>query len=176
MFHGDIMKQKRIKRKSEKKDVSKRIKPSKKESIILFLLKFCVIFFGLAFLINYVDLSFFNNYAASVSSSLVGLENQGNAVIVDEKVFFVTNNCLGLLTASILAALIFSFNEPDLKKKFVLFALGTAIILVANIFRLSLVLFSATIGFDAELVHTLTWFLMSAIVLVIWYYGSKDYF
>jgi hypothetical protein len=36
-----------------------------------------------------------------------------------------------------------------------------------------LVLYAAQKGFDAELVHMATWFLMSAIVLVIWYYGTK---
>ena len=37
-----------------------------------------------------------------------------------------------------------------------------------------LVLVTAKLGFDADLVHTITWFIMSAFVLVIWYYGNKS--
>ncbi len=147
-----------------------------KNEIVLFLAKFLVIFFILTFLINSVDLSFFSEKEAALVAGVVGLQSQGNAVFLSEKTFFVTNNCLGLITASILAALIFSFKKPDLKKKLGLFAAGFVLIMVVNVFRLWFVLFSATNGFDAELVHTVTWFFMSGVVLFIWYYGSKKCF
>lgn len=144
--------------------------------MLLFLAKFFAIFLVLTFIINIADLSFFNQKAAQITADLNGLQSYQNAVFFEEKVFFVTNNCLGLLTASILAGLIFSFKKPVFKKKLGLFISGFLLIIVVNVFRLWLVLFLAKKGFDVEFVHTLTWFFMSAIVLMIWYFGSKKYF
>jgi hypothetical protein len=36
-----------------------------------------------------------------------------------------------------------------------------------------LVLWAALVGVDAEAVHVFTWYLMSALILLIWYYGTK---
>ena len=143
------------------------------KKILFFLLRFFFIFAALNILIDLAPLGVLNNSIATLSSSLIGLTSKENAIIVGEKVFLVTNSCTGLISVSILAAIIFSLKRPVLRKKIFLFIGGAILILLLNIPRISLILFSAKMGFDAELAHTLTWFFMSAIVLIIWYFGTK---
>ncbi|VVB74177.1 Uncharacterised protein [uncultured archaeon] len=143
------------------------------KKIIWFCAKFFVIYFVLQFLIELADLSSLNNFIAYASASLIGIGYLGNTVFVAGEVFTVTNLCTGLVSASVLAAIVFSLRRPKLGQKAILFTSGLVLLMLINIPRVSLVLYSAMLGFDAELVHTFTWFIMSAAVLLIWYYGTK---
>lgn len=146
---------------------------SRFKKIIFFCAKFFIIYFVLQYLIELADLSALNNFIAYSSASLLGLGYEGNIVFVNGAIFTITNFCTGLVSASVLAAIVFSLRKPALGKKVVLFLGGLVLLLLINIPRVSLVLYSAMMGLDAELVHTLTWFIMSAAVLLIWYYGTK---
>jgi len=146
---------------------------SSRKKIIVFILKFFLIFSLLNLLIEIANLNLLTNFIASVSSNALGLMVIGNAVLVNGSFFVVTNSCTGLVSASILAAIIFSLKKPTFGKKVLLFFCGLVIILVINIPRVMFVLFMAKNGFDAELIHEITWFFMSAIVLLVWYYGTK---
>lgn len=97
-------------------------------------------------------------------------------VIFAGKNFIITNICTGLTTVSILAATIFSMRKPQLKNKVVLFLFGSIIILLVNIPRIILVIYSHLYGFDSELVHVLTWFVMSGVVLFIVIIGLRNYY
>ena len=141
----------------------------------LFLGKFFVIFAILTIIIELLDLSMFTSWLASICAVPFGLEVQGNAIMINGQQFAVTNACTGLMSASILAAVIFALKKPELEKKMTIFIVGLVVLLVANIPRIMLVLWTATLGLDAGLVHTLTWFLMSALILLLWYYGTKLY-
>ncbi len=141
----------------------------------LFLGKFFVIFAILTIIIELLDLSVFTSWLASICATPFGLEAQGNAIMINGQQFAVTNACTGLMSASILAAVIFALKKPEIEKKIVIFLAGLVVLLVANIPRIMLVLWTATVGLDAGLVHTLTWFLMSALILLLWYYGTKLY-
>jgi len=143
------------------------------KKLFLFLIKFFVIFFVLSTLIGLVDLSFFTNYLTILVAKLANANFVGNVIFVGKASFIVSNYCTGLMSASILAAIIFALRKPELKKKILLFAFGLCLLLVVNVPRLLLVVLAAQSGFDAELVHTITWFLMSALILIIWYYGTK---
>jgi len=142
-------------------------------NIILFSLKFFLIYFIAHVLILLPDLSAVNELVAGVVASFFLLETKGAFIIVNNSLFEVTNSCLGLVSAGILAAAIFSLKKPELKKKLALFALGAVILFLINIPRLMLVIYSGLIGFDAELVHEMTWFIMSFFVLAIWFIGLK---
>lgn len=160
-----------INKKAKKSTVNKATNHSKK--ILVFLVKFFVIFAVAQTLIEFAPLAPLNNTITEISASALGLESLRSDVVVGEGVFSVTNSCTGLVSVSILGAIIFSLRKPRLRKKLALFLAGAIIIMLINIPRIMLVLFAAKIGFNAELVHELTWFLMSAIILIIWYYGTK---
>jgi len=142
--------------------------------LVVFLISFFLIYFILGEIINLLDLSFLTNALASFSASVVGGVALGNLVILGEgSKFVVSNMCTGLVSASILAAVVFSLRKPNMKKKVALFVLGTILLMLINIPRIILVLLAAKAGFDAEMVHMATWFLMSAAILLIWYVGTK---
>ena len=140
-----------------------------------FLGKFFLIFIILTTIVDILDLSLFTNWLASISAIPLGLLVVGSVVFVGDQQFFVSNACTGLVSASILAAVIFSLKKPILEEKIVIFFTGLIILLIANIPRLMLVLWTAIIGADANFVHVLTWFLMSALILLIWYFGTKRF-
>ena len=144
-----------------------------RKKIIWFAVKFFAIFFALHAIIVSAELTLLNQLIAGISASSLGLMHSGNMILTGSGVFFITNSCTGLVSASILAATIFSLKKPGIKAKFAIFFTGLIIIFLANIPRIMLVLAAAQTGLDAELVHTLTWFIMSAIVLIVWYYGTK---
>jgi exosortase/archaeosortase family protein len=156
----------------EIKELRKRLNSNK--TIILFLIKFFIIYFVLSTIISLLDLSFFTNYLAMLTASILGLEFIGNIVFVDGSRFIITNYCTGLMSGAILASIIFALKRPEIKQKLLLFLFGFCLLLVINVPRLLLVLASAKAGFDAELIHTITWFVMSVIILVVWYFGTKS--
>jgi exosortase/archaeosortase family protein len=141
--------------------------------ILFFVIKFFLIFFILEAIINALDLSPLNNFLTQTACGFFKLSCVENIVVLKEQIFLITNSCTGLVSASILAAVIFSLKKPSIGKKFILLLAGTIVLLLANIPRILLVIYSALNGFDAELMHTITWFVMSAIILLIWYYGTK---
>jgi len=142
---------------------------------LVFCLKFFIIFFGFSFILEQINLSFFTNYLTFLISTIMSLPYNSN-VIFAGKNFIITNICTGLTTVSILAATIFSMRKPQLKNKVVLFLFGSIIILLVNIPRIILVIYSHLYGFDSELVHVLTWFVMSGVVLFIVIIGLRNYY
>jgi len=148
-------------------------KSSGTSALLLFVAKFFIIYFILTALLELADLSWLTSAIAFAAAAPMGFAVLGSTVLVNGELFLVTNLCTGLMSASILAAIIFSARRPSFLKKLGLFVAGLVALLVFNIPRLMLVLYSAKLGMDAELVHTLTWFLMSALVLAIWFFGMK---
>jgi exosortase/archaeosortase family protein len=160
-----------------KKRVKQKFSKSEKplvldKKIFFFIIKFFGIFIVLNLLIELSDLSFLTSFIANVSASFLGMQYLNN-IIIGKTFFIITNSCTGLVSTSILASIIFALTKPELKKKIVLFLVGAIVLLIVNIPRIILVLYVSKLGFDTGLVHELTWFLMSAIVLIIWYYGTK---
>ena len=145
----------------------------KKNKMLFFIIKFFAIFFVLLFLIRILNLSFFTNFLAFFSASVLSLSFVQSSVFVGESIFVVTNECLGLVSGAILASILFSLKKPVLREKILLFILGFLVLLVINVPRVILVLFAAKSGFDANLVHMITWFIMSAIIILLWCYETK---
>jgi len=146
---------------------------SHQKKLFLFLVKFFGIFAISNILLGLVNLFAFTSLLANVCGNFLGLGVSGSTVFVGVSQFVITNSCTGLVSASILGSIIFSLKKPKFEIKLVLFLWGSIALLLFNIPRLLLVLFAAKSGFDAELVHEFTWFLMSAIVLALWFFGTK---
>lgn len=146
---------------------------SQRNLLLFFVVKFFIIFAVLNYLIEIASLAPLTEFIAKTSAGWLSLPVFASTIISGGQLFVVTNLCTGLVSASILAAIIFSLRRPSIEKKILLFLAGAAVLLVANIPRVVLVLFAAQNGFDAELVHEFTWIIMSVIVLGFWYYGTK---
>ena len=144
-----------------------------RKALTFFVLKFFLIF-GLAnLLIELINLNTLTNAIAKVTGGLLGLVVEKSIIFVGENSFLITNSCTGLVSVSILGAIIFALRKPRIEVKMTLFVWGTIALLVINIPRIMLVLFAASKGFNSELVHEITWFLMSAALLFIWFFGTK---
>ncbi|MCX6800993.1 MAG: archaeosortase/exosortase family protein [Candidatus Diapherotrites archaeon] len=158
------------------KKTIKKAQKSEKESfkIAVFLAKFFLLFAFFSYAIEKINLSALNTYIAGITAAIAALPFSGNEIIIPNgEKFIITNLCTGLLSGSILFSIIFSLKRPAMKKKIITFLAGLAVLLLANIPRISIVLVAAKSGFDAELVHTTSWFLMSGLVVLLWYYGTK---
>lgn len=169
-----IIKQKNNLKQTKKTNTSK-ISPKKFE-LALFLLKFILIFAIGTVLINILDLSNLTTFESNIVANTVGSIYVDGKIIETNNVFIITNNCLGLLTITVLAGLIFSTRRPNFEKKVVLFLLGAVFLFLINIPRLLLVVISARLGVDPEFIHVITWYIMSVIALLIWFYGVKLYY
>ena len=145
----------------------------KNQKLILFLLKFFIIFFVISTMIEFLDLTFLREFITYISATYVGVEFSGSIVSIGLTKFIVVNACTGLVSGAILIALIFAGRKPTPQKKLFLTVFGLCLLLIVNIPRVMLILISAKMGLDAELVHIITWFFMSALVILVWYYGNK---
>lgn len=142
----------------------------------IFLLKFFIIFLILDFLIIVSNLSFYNSFLAFITGSFSGLKVLGNNIFLNNHIFIIDNSCTGLVSVAMLAGLIFPLKKIIFFEKIRFFIFGSVLLLLFNIFRIIFVLYSAKIGFDADFIHILTWFLMSFIVIFIWFFVLKNFF
>lgn len=147
----------------------------KQKSGLLFLGKFFLIYFALEFLILVLDFSILNNTLAAFEGQLLNLSVFQNKIIVPDGVFSIDNSCTGLVSAAILAAVVFSVKKPNLKTKFKLWLASAAILFVLNLFRLYAVLWTGKqYGVAvAETVHIVSWISTAAFILVVWFFLTK---
>lgn len=148
----------------------------KTKRILFFLGKFFLIYFVLQFLILVADFSFLENWLADIESDWVQGTVSGNSITIGKEVFAINAQCTGLVSAIILAAVVFSLNRPNWKTKFQLWLVGAIVLFVLNIGRLFLVLGIAKqygIG-AAEIAHQVSWFSTAVFILGIWLVLSKQ--
>ncbi|MEI7960938.1 MAG: hypothetical protein WCI04_01250 [archaeon] len=143
------------------------------KKITIFLIKFFLIFGVASILIELINLIPLTNLITNLAAGFLNLPFSASTIFTGTQAFMITNSCTGLVSASILGAIIFALRKPAFQIKLTLFIWGSIALLLFNIPRIMLVLIAAESGFDAELVHEATWFVMSAIVLGIWYFGTK---
>ncbi len=143
------------------------------KAILVFLAKFFGIFIVLEALINLIDISIFTNLITSIIANFFNLPFINNTIFVNSTSFLVTNSCTGLVSLAILCAITLPLKRMELKKRVLIVAIGALFLLTLNIPRIGLVIYSGILGFDAELIHEFTWFFMSAVILLVWYYGIK---
>jgi len=159
---------KNVLQKSKIEPALKRNKP-----ILIFLIKFFAIFIILEALINLIDLHLLTNLITFIVANFFNLPYLNSTIFINSSSFVVTNSCTGLVSLAILAAITLPLKGMKLKKRVLILAIGAVFLLILNIPRVGLVIYSGLLGFDAEMVHEFTWFLMSAIILLVWFYGIK---
>ena len=149
------------------------MKLSKKEKY--FLIKFFSIFGVLEVIIHAAPIGFLQEFIASTQAEFFGLVNNGTQIFVTGGLFEIVPSCTGLVSASVLAAIIFSLKKPEIKEKITIFAAGLISLLVLNYFRVLLVVWSGKefgLGL-AELIHIISWFSTAALIIALWYYFTK---
>ncbi len=141
----------------------------------VFLAKFFMIFAALQAAISLADLSAVNEAIAAIAAGFLGLERNGALVFARGEWFEITNECTGLVSSAVFAAIVFSLRKPRTALKLALFALGAAVLAGANLPRVIAVLMVAkSFGSAAAgIAHVVSWFAMLGIVLLVWYYGTK---
>ena len=142
---------------------------------LLFLLKFFMIFAAAEALLIYADFSTLESFIAGSAAQWLGLAHSANLIFLQDGTFEINSHCTGLVSASVLAAIVFSLRRPDLPKKAGIFLAGFSLLLVLNYFRVFLVVWTGkTYGIGAgEIVHVASWFTSAAFVLALWYYITK---
>jgi len=136
-----------------------------------FCVKFLIVFAVLYAILLALDFSFIENPIASFEASLLGLQSSGNAVFINDSVFYITSSCIGLFSGIVLAAIIFACKKPSLKLKVLSLLAGAIALFLLNLARLYFVLaIGKAYGFEAaDLAHTISWFATSAFILIAWY-------
>ncbi|MBN2127720.1 MAG: archaeosortase/exosortase family protein, partial [Candidatus Diapherotrites archaeon] len=133
---------------------------------IEFAIKFFLIYFVLQFLIYFFDLSFLENAIASFIAGILSLSVSGNAISFNETLFIITPNCTGLVSASVLSAVVFSLKKPELKEKIKIFLIGAVLLFLINLIRIYFVILAGIYFNAAELMHVISWFAMTAFILL----------
>jgi exosortase/archaeosortase family protein len=147
------------------------------KKVIMFLAKFFAIFAVLHTLIYLVDLSWLQNSIALFEAGLLQAPVHNSLILINQNVFNISASCTGLISSFILAAVVFSLKKPEIKAKVMLFAAGSALLFLVNLLRVYLVLLSAQLYglLAATWLHFISWFVMSALIIGIWFYLTASY-
>lgn len=149
-----------------------------KKKAFIFFIKFMVIFFFLHALIYFIDISWLQNSIAALTAQALNLRFEGSRIFIQEQVFEISKSCTGLISSFILSAIIFSLKKPEFKVKVITYAIGTIALLLINLFRVFVVLVAGIYYgvFMAEALHVLSWFVMSGLIIALWYYFNQRIF
>lgn len=139
---------------------------------IVFLGKFFGIFAVLYALVEAMPLNALNEWIAGVEASVLGAQGAGNAVVLGGNFFLINNACSGLISIALLAAAIFSFRKPEFRKKIHALGLGALVLFPLNLARIfAVLLVGKEFGIEAaEIMHVISWFVVSAAVIGSWHY------
>ena len=142
---------------------------------IVFLGKFFAIYLILQAVIQLAPLQPLQEAIAGVEAGVLGLESLGNRIETSSGAFIINASCTGLVSASVLAAVIFALRKPDLKTKLLMFVIGAIALFLLNLLRVYLVLLVG-INYgagEADLTHTVSWFSTAALILAAWYVAVR---
>jgi len=142
---------------------------------LIFLIKFFLIYGVLQAIIQIAPMGFVTEPIASFEAALFGLESEHNSIIAGPATFVINNSCTGFVSVSVLAAIVFSFRRPKLKKKLAVFIPCAIALFIINLLRVYIVLFfGIMVSYQlAEPVHVASWFLMSGAIIALWYEGTR---
>lgn len=114
----------------------------------------------------------YQQWLASAVANVLGLSSQGIFIYVNGFAFEISAFCTGLSTWGLWLGLLYGFSFPRGMEKIKYALLGLAGVVLVNFFRLlGIVYVGMRESFVAvDVLHTLTWFVMSALVLGAWYY------
>jgi exosortase/archaeosortase family protein len=115
------------------------------------------------------------NFMASVIGNIYSIPVRGDTLLLQPVPFVITPLCTGITSISIWLGLLFGFRLPPLKEKWALAIWGSAIILLINFIRVQLIVYAGTLYYvdQVEMAHTISWFVLSAIIVVGWGYFMR---
>lgn len=137
-----------------------------------FLIRFFVVFFAIELLLAYFPPVAYQTWLAESVGSVVHVPANGIFLSVNGIQFEISAFCTGLTSWGLLVGLLVGFTYPPWLKKIKYAALGLVGILMVNFFRLILIVYvgMATHLTMVDVLHTMTWFVMSALVVGVWYW------
>ncbi len=142
---------------------------------LMFLVKFGIIFSALHLLVWTVPTYFLQDWIASLQAGFTGLQVHGNLIFLGEHKILINPSCTGLISSSIIAAIIFSLRKPEIKKKIQIFLLAAIIMFFLNLIRIYIVLL-AGMQFGGEwigIMHEASWLMTAVFIVGLWYYFTK---
>ncbi|MBU2477190.1 archaeosortase/exosortase family protein [Candidatus Micrarchaeota archaeon] len=142
---------------------------------LMFLVKFGVIFSVLHFLVWTVPTEFLQKWIAGIQAGFFGLTIQNNLLFIEAQKILINPSCTGLISISILAAIIFSLRKPEIKQKIQIFIGASIVMFLLNLLRIYFVLW---IGLEfgiqwIDLVHEISWMTTAVFIIGLWYYFTK---
>ena len=143
--------------------------------ITYFLFKFFLILAVLYYSLIVVDFSALENVVANGVGKALNLMTLGNLIFIQSQPFMINSSCTGLQSVFVLFAVIFSLQLPKLSEKIKIFLAGSVMLFVINLIRLYFVLWAGVqFGIStAELLHVVSWFVMTFAILGIWFFSVK---
>lgn len=145
-----------------------------KEKIFLF--KFFLVYFvGYLVLEFFLPTFFIQNWLAQFVGNFFGLVISENIIFTSMGLFVITKDCTGLLSFLLLVSIVFSTKKLNYIHRFVQLFVGFFLLFGINIIRIIFIVqLGLFFGMDvANIVHSLTWFLMAAIILFYWLFTTK---
>ncbi len=140
-----------------------------------FIIKFTIIFVALETIIFFSDLSALQGFFAAALANFFGLKHEGTLIFVNGGAFEIVPSCIGTVSASILAGIVFGLKKPEIGKKILIFLLGVALLAAMNYFRVLFVIWTG-IEFGlgiADAVHVLTWLFTTVLIIGTWFVFTK---
>lgn len=137
-----------------------------------FLFRFFAIFLLAEVFLSIFPPVFFQEWLARVIGNMLDIPVQGIFVQANNLRFEISAFCTGLSTIGLWLGLVYGFPFPPAREKIRYALVGGGIILLANVIRLvGIVYVGILFSFEAvDALHTLTWFVMSALACGMWYY------
>ncbi len=142
---------------------------------LLFLIKFTLIFSVLHFLVWTIPTTFIQKWIALIQANAFNLPVEGNLMFIETQKILINPSCTGLVSISIIAAIIFSLSKPEIKQKIKIFLAASAIMFVLNLIRIYFVLWVG-INYGVHLisiVHEISWMATALFIVMLWYYFTK---
>lgn len=138
---------------------------------MLFVIKFFAIFSIIGTAINYVNLEWFTSAIAFFEAKMFSLPYTENLLLLNGQIYEINNSCTGLLSATILAGIVFALKKPDFKNKLKIFLTGAILLIPINLARIAgVLLVGINFGTNAaEIMHVISWFFTTGIILLLWY-------
>ena len=136
-----------------------------------FLLRFFTVFILVELFLTLFPPIHYQAWLAQIIGNVLGLSTSGVFISVKEIQFEISAFCTGLTTWGLWLGLVYGFSFPRGMKKIKYALLGLVAISIVNFFRLLAIVYVGNVSsfLAVDGLHTLTWFIMSALVLGAWY-------
>ena len=144
----------------------------------IFIIRFLVIFFAFQAVALLGLVHFYQLILAQFIGSWFHLPVNGTLLLLQPTAFEISALCTGITSLGMWFGLLWGFQIPKQKEKWTFAFLGALIILAVNVARVMLIVYFGIYFYleQVELVHTLSWFAMSAGIVGAWYYAMRKHY